>query len=320
MIKTKTYFFIFVIVFALSLSLNFYYLFFHNHKSYISGFSFLDPTISNLEVEDYLEAKNEYTASYKPLKVEIQEIISKSEGEFGVYFEDLEFHSWIGINETDLFTPASLMKVTTVSAILKEVEEGELSLDKEVFLSQDYMDDKFGELYKYQGSTISIKKLIEIALIYSDNTAVRALHPFISYDRWIEARLNMGLPLVSIEESEKGIELTPKQFSNVFRSLYYSGYLSRSSSNWILELLSESEFKKGIPAGVPDGVTVSHKIGVWINEGETIGSVHDCGIVYAKKPYILCIMSEGVTSKEGNEVIEEISRTVYNYVSNQSDL
>lgn len=315
MIKTKTYFFIFVVVFILSLSLNFYYLFFHNHKSYISGFSFLDPTISNLDVEDYLKAKEEYTSSYKPLKAEIQEVLSKSQGNFGVYFEDLEFHSWIGINEAELFTPASLLKVTTVSAILKEVEEGKLSLDKEVFLSKEYADNKFGELYKYQGSIITIKELIEIAMIYSDNTAIKAVHPFISYDEWTEARLGMGLPLISIEESEKGIELTPKQFSNVFRSLYYSGYLSRSSSNWILELLSKSEFKTGIPAGVPEDVVVSHKIGVWINEGETIGSVHDCGIVYAEKPYILCVMSEGVTSKEGNDVIEEISRTVYNYIS-----
>lgn len=300
-----------------SLSLNFYSLFLAEKDSNqkITGFSFLDPTISNLEVDDFLKTKEEYTSSYKPLKDDIEDILSEANGHFGVYFEDLEFHSWVGVNEKEYFTPASLLKITTVTAILKEVEEGELSLDKKVIIREEDLNERFGELYKEKGSTFTVKELIEIGLIYSDNTAVTSLHQFLLDDRWKEARLAMGLPLVSISESKQGVELTPKQFSNVFRSLYYSGYLSRSSSNWILGLLSHTVFKIGIPAGVPEDVIVSHKIGVWFDENSSIGSVHDCGIVYANKPYILCIMSENTTTEEGNRVIEEISRTVYNYVS-----
>lgn len=312
----EIYFWIILVILILSLSLNIYFLFFKDkYNNNMTGFYFLDPTVSQLDLDTYLDMKDQYTASYRPLKYEIEKVISNSSGEFGVYFEDLEFHSWIGINEKEYFTPASLMKITTAAAILKEVEEGELSLGEQVLLTSKFSDSGFGDLYKHQGSLFTIEQLIQIALIYSDNTAVKALHPYILEDRWKEARLAMGLPLVSIEQSASGIQLTPKQFSNVFRSLYYSGYLSRSSSNWVLSLLAQSAFKDGIPAGVPQDVIVAHKIGVWVTEGESLGSVHDCGIVYADKHYILCVMSENVTTEEGNRVIREISKTVYNYVS-----
>ncbi|MBP6857102.1 serine hydrolase [Candidatus Pacearchaeota archaeon] len=313
----KVLFLIISLFVVLLLSLNIYYIVSKNkvNNNPSTGFYFIDPEV--LDLDNYLATKEEYTISYQPLKAKIEKIVSNSTGHFGVYFEDLTIHSWIGINEKEYFTPASLLKITTAVAILKEIEEGELSLQEQVLLTNKHIDTGFGNLYNYKGSIFTIEELLKISLIYSDNTAIKALHDYLTLDRWEEARLAMGLPLVSVNQSAAGIELTPKQFSNVFKSLYYSGYLSRSSSNWILSLLSQTVFKTGIPAGVPKDVLVSHKIGVWINNGESVGSVNDCGIVYTKNPYILCIMSENVTSEEGNRVIEEISRTVYNYVSNK---
>lgn len=264
-----------------------------------------------MNINDFMEKREEYTASYVPLKEQVAEIVSVSNGTFGVYFEDLEFHSWFGINERERFKPASMFKVTTASAILKEVEEGRLSLDKEVVLNEEDLDYMFGNLYKEKGQEFTVKQLIEISLIKSDNTAIKKLHRFMTEEKWAEARLAMGLPMATIEESEEGAPLTPKEFSSVFRSLYYSGYLSRTFSNWILMLLSETEFNEGIPAGVPKGTVVSHKIGIWDEDG----SVNDCGIIYAKKPYILCVMSNRVSIDEGNGIIREISKTVYDYVS-----
>lgn len=283
-----------------------------NEQQTAAGFSFLDPAISNMDMDHYMRTKEKYTASYKPLKEEIQQILSQSEGKFGVYFEDLTFHSWFGINEREQFLPASMLKTTTVAAILMQVQEGELSLDQEVTINKDDLNYRFGDLYEKEGNTFTIKELIEIAMIDSDNTAIKALHKYMLGERWLEARLVMGLPIASVKQSENGTALTPKEFSSVFRSLYYSGYLNRPFSNWILMLLSETDFNNGIPAGVPRDVAVSHKIGEWASDG----SVHDCGIVYAKKPYILCIMSRDTTLEEGNRVITEISKKVYDFVSN----
>lgn len=298
---------------ALSVFLNFYLSAnLRVQDSPTTGFSFLDPGISSMSINDYLKTKDGYTASYCKLKSNVSQIINNASGNFGVYFEDLTFHSWFGIDEREAFMPASLLKITTVASVLKEVEEGGMSLDTEVTLTKDDLDYTFGTLYEHEGQNYTIKRLIEIALINSDNTAAKKLYSYLTEERWREARLAMGLPMVSVQESYNRTPLTPKQFSSVFRSLYYSGYLSRTFSNWVLMLLSETEFNDGIPAGLPAGTVVSHKIGVWPDQG----SVHDCGIVYAKKPYILCVMSDNTTTQEGNRVIKEISKTVYDYISN----
>jgi beta-lactamase class A len=283
----------------------------NSEKIYNMDLDLIDKSVAELNLQDFIKNKQEYIASYSALKNNIETFILTQTGHFAVYFEDLHSHSWFGINEKERFKPASLLKTTTVASILNLLEGKELSLDTEVELTEDDINDRFGELYKEKGSKITIKELIERALINSDNTAVKTLHQFISDDKWIETRLAMGLPLVSIEESTEGTALSPKEFSRVFHSLYYSGYLSRESSNWMLSLLSQTEFNEGIPAGVPSNVKVSHKIGVWLEQGE----VHDCGIVYAKRPYILCIMSSGVNEQQGEGTIKEISKQVYDYVS-----
>lgn len=275
------------------------------------GYSLIDPVIAEMEMNEFIQTKHEYISSYVPLRHNLEEFLVKQGGHYGIYFEDLYSHSWMGINERERFKPASLLKTTTVSSILSMAEEKEIGLDTLVVLGQDDLNERFGELYREEGSKITIKRLIEIALMKSDNTAVKALHKFISEEKWIETRLAMGLPLVSVQESENGTLLSPKEFSRIFHSLYHAGYLSRESSNWVLSLLSQTDFQEGIPSGVPDDVKVSHKIGVWASAGD----VHDCGIVYANRPYLLCIMSSGVTQEEGTNSIKEISHMVYKYVS-----
>ncbi|MFH0830220.1 MAG: serine hydrolase [Candidatus Aenigmatarchaeota archaeon] len=276
------------------------------------NFFFLDPSGPSMDMSQFLETKNNYTVSYMPLKEEITQILSDADGDFGVYFEDLEIDAWFGVNEREAFRPASLLKTTTVATILKEVEEGEASLDTEVALTKgDIANFEFENSYAKEDQNMTIRQLIEITLIHSDNTALNKLYGYVINDRWIETRLRMGMPLSVSFESSGDIALSPKEFSNVFHSLYYSGYLSKCSSNWMLMLMSETDFVDGIPAGVSKGVVVSHKIGLWAD----YGSVHDCGIVYAKRPYILCIMSKNTTLEEGNRVIKEISETVYDHVS-----
>jgi beta-lactamase class A len=60
-----------------------------------------------------------------------------------------------------------------------------------------------------------------------------------------------------------------------------------------------------IPAGVPEGIRVSHKVGT------EIGVLADAGIVFAPKPYVLVIMSKDVLEKEAKQALPEISRVIW---------
>jgi hypothetical protein len=83
-------------------------------------------------------------------------------------------------------------------------------------------------------------------------------------------------------------------------------------------LLSYTKFNKGIVAGVPD-VKVSHKFGEYslLQDGKLVKQeLHDCGIVYyPKNHYLVCVMTKGNDFDVLSNVIEDVSRIVFEYVS-----
>jgi beta-lactamase class A len=118
--------------------------------------------------------------------------------------------------------------------------------------------------------------------------------------------------------------LSPKTFMRFFRILYNASYLWRGNSQRALEMLSNTEFKDGLAAGVPSGTTVAHKFGertVNILNAQTQKStvqkseLHDCGIVYyPESPYGICVMTEGSDFSHMKSAIADISRITYDAV------
>ena len=80
----------------------------------------------------------------------------------------------------------------------------------------------------------------------------------------------------------------------------------------MLEILHEQEFRSGIPAGVPDGVTVVHKTGA-IDD-----ALDDAALVQSgpQGAYVLSICTKGVGGDvEGWKLLADISRAVWQFES-----
>lgn len=103
------------------------------------------------------------------------------------------------------------------------------------------------------------------------------------------------------------------------RVLFNATYLNDANSEKALVLLSKATFDKGLTAGVPSTIVVSHKFGEHVNGADgVINSVelHDCGIVYyPKNPYLLCVMTRGKNINDLQNTIKEISNTVYTVIA-----
>jgi hypothetical protein len=84
--------------------------------------------------------------------------------------------------------------------------------------------------------------------------------------------------------------------------------------------MAQSTYHDGIYAGVPNNIKVAQKYGERIDpdpSGKNIDSVElsNCGIVYAKSPYVFCVMTKGQNDpKNLASIIKDISGLVYNYV------
>jgi beta-lactamase class A len=274
-----------------------------------TNYQLLSPDIAWLSVDDFLTKQQHMTTSYQDMKGNINLILQNAQGQYAFYFEDLTTGAWVGINEKDEFIPLSLLKVPTMIATLKEVEDGNLSLDQYVILSEKDMDNRSGGLWKEgPGYAITVKDLLIKLIKDSDNTAELALvNHVISDEVLLESTSAIGFT-----ESGNVTMVTPKEYANMLRGLYFSNYLRRPFSELALTMMLETNFNSQIPAGIPSTVKVAHKVGFYTWEGY----YHDCGIIYAPdKPYILCIMSKGSNAEEADRVISQLSKLVYERVT-----
>jgi beta-lactamase class A len=288
-----------------------------NRKSYI----FINPLLS------YAIPSADQDVRFSNLKNKISDLIDseKHNGlkKASVYLSDLNQGRWIGINENDQYSPASMFKVVVMIAYLKGAEQAPGLLDRQLTYTKD-IDNlvKSASLNEETslkvGSGYTVNELINKMIIDSDNGAKDLL--MVNANPVFFENLFNILGIKSYNP-DADLLISPKQYSLFFRIIYNATFLSFDDSEKALELLSKTTFNDGLMAGVPVGTTVSHKFGLYtasIGNNITDLELHDCGVVYYKTtPYFLCVMTDGNNLPELESVIKNISSIVYkDYQSN----
>lgn len=271
-----------------------------------------------------LDLKKHYIIDFSSLKKQLLEVNKKYTAKTYVYFAYLNNGSWVGLNERDEFTAASLVKVPLAMAVFKAIEEQRLSLNDKYTLSDLDLDSNFGELYKIGADQqFTVIELVRIMLEQSDNTARNAVYTIFSKigvsDPLAEVYGSLGweiLPPITsdgqmVDTNYGAINL--KVLSNMFLALYNATYIDIEHSQMVLDYLAHTPFTDKVRAGVPEGVDVAHKIGTAGLES----TFSDCGIVYApNRHYLLCLGVSGASEKNAANFMREVSETVYGFVIN----
>jgi beta-lactamase class A len=278
-------------------------------KQEISQYPLIDPARSLIEQKYFF-------STIEPVRQKMKEIVAKYEvsgNRIGVYFEFLNTGANVSINQDKRFWPASLSKMPTIFVVMKKVEEGKWKLSNEMVLFSEDKDERFGELYKQPtGTKFTIEELIRETLINSDNTSHKILVRNLSSEDYT----NMFEALGMEELFNKEYNITAKEYSRIFRSLYNASYLKRDNSQQVLKWLSDTKFDEFLGAGIPDEVLFSHKIGEEFKEVVFL----DSGIVYVpNKPYLITVMVEvedNGGAERAKEIMKELSTTAYDYVAN----
>lgn len=239
-----------------------------------------------------------------------------------VYFRDLNNGPAFGIKEEESFLPASLLKVPVMMAYYSLAEKDQNILQKEVVFEKKFEPPEAGNIQFIKpsqeiqlGKSYTIEELIEAAIIYSDNQAVSLLYENLPNQAIIELYNLLDVDNSVLKGSDG--QLNVLQYSRFLRILFNASFLDRDYSEKALQLLSRTEYKNALVAGVPGNIVVAHKFG---ESGYITGErqLHDCGIIYyPNHPYLLCIMSRGndISKLEGS--IRDVSKFVYEKIANQ---
>lgn len=244
-----------------------------------------------------------------------------------VFVRDLKTSRFAGVNETDTFYMASLLKTPLVIGGFKLAEVEPKILDQEIVYTgaPDLYGDqivKSNETMKV-GTPYSIRELMRRSVVYSDNTASQMLfdfYPVEFLDRILQA---LGIQVTRPNGETENL-ITARSYSNVFRVLYNSSYLTKEYSNEALSILTQTQFATGATSKLPKGTLVAHKFAerTMVTDSGQVASkqFHECGIVYANKskdPYIFCIMTEGNDYEVMEGVIADISLSIFEEITNQ---
>ena len=243
-----------------------------------------------------------------------------------VYYRDLTNDQVIGVNETEQFSPASLLKVPVLITVLKYAEDHPEVLSQTIFYDAPvkaiHQDKPYG-ISDYTvlipGHHYTIDKLLEIMIMISDNDATILLLQYIdkqapglreSVEK--ELKLNTGHTDPSMDF------VSVKGYSSFFRTLYNSSYLNEEMSEKALQILSKTGYGNGIRLVVPKDIVVSQKFG-HRKIDETHEQYHHFAIVYHQnKPFLLGIMTKGKTNEQLQSAIASIADTIYKSVDKQT--
>ncbi len=254
-------------------------------------------------------------------------LAEKKANRIAVFSRDLKTRRFVGVNDTDVFVMASLLKVPLAIAYFRLSEITSDIFSQEIkHTNANTLENSSSQRIKPRedlvlGNMYTVRELIYRMLAYSDNASAQMLSTnFVSPDYLNKVLLALGLQVTKAGETEN--ILTAKTYAGIFRTLYNASFLSRDSSNKVLDILSQSTFADGATALLPKNVKVAHKFGerIIVDEKETIiiQQLHDCGIVYAKngdEPYTFCILTEGKKYEDLKYVIQNLSKAIFDEMS-----
>jgi beta-lactamase class A len=260
-------------------------------------------------------------AECNKMKVLIEKEAKNLQGTVGIIFHDFESGCHVEINPEEVFESASLVKVPIMIETYRKMARGDTSLYHEIVL-QDYHKVGGAGILKNKPaeSRWTVKKLLELMITESDNTATDMLIELVGMDPVNRCCREMGLhhttlhrKIYDFDRIDEGKDnlTSPRDMYKIFRMLYDGSWISKAHREEILGILKRQKRNTMIPRYLPREISCAHKT------GGLIGIIHDCGIVYprGRKPYILILMSRDVKDQaRGENGFATMSKKIFEQV------
>jgi beta-lactamase class A len=251
------------------------------------------------------------------LEGELDRVADRLDGVVGYAIKDLSTSEAFYRNADLVFPAASSIKLAVLLELLRQAQEGKLSLDEKhtVRRSETVAGDPILYMLGDGTVTMTLRDLAVFMVVLSDNSATNIL-----IDRVGMENVNAGVArqslketrlrrqMIDIEAARRGNEnvSTPRELAVLLEKVRNGQALDSAHSQEffsILRLPKDSLFNKALPPGVP----VEDKPGA-------LDAVRcDAGIIEVEgHPFVVSVMTTFLASnEEGERAIKEIARLAY---------
>jgi beta-lactamase class A len=267
------------------------------------------------------------------LRQQIEQRLSRVEGNFAVALKDLKSGKTLFLNEKTVFHAASTMKTPVMMEVFKQVKAKKIRLTDSMPVVNEFKsvvdgstyslnigDDSADGMYEKIGKKMTVYDLVFQMITVSSNLATNLLLDRVGAENTTALCRKIGANDIQIvrclEDSkafDKGINNTVTAFDLmlIFEKIAGGKAVSKKASHEMIEILAAQKFNEMIPAGLPAGTKVAHKT------GNITGVQHDSGIIFLPdgRQYVLVLLSKNLKNvPEGVQAFADISGMIYKYL------
>lgn len=270
------------------------------------------------------------------LRLSLNEIVKTHKAIIGVAIIEIESQDTITINEQHHFPMQSVYKFPLALAVLDKIDKKELSITQKVHITnKDVQPNTWSPLKKkYPEGEIdlTVGDLLYYSVSMSDNIACDLLFKLVNGPAKVNKYIHQkGLEDIKISSTEQQMHsdwkyqyqnwCQPMTMSRMLEGLYARKYLTDSSNNLLLHLMTESSnsFLR-IKGMLPEATVVAHKTGT--SDTNSLGmraANNDVGIITlpnGKHIAISVFVSDSFETYESDEkIIARITKAAYDYYS-----
>jgi beta-lactamase class A len=258
-------------------------------------------------------------AYHAKLEAQLNAVAEHLDGVMGFAIKDLSTGEAFYRNADTVFPQASSIKLTILLELMRQAQEGKLSLDEKHTIrhAETVAGDPILYMLGDGTVTMTLHDIATFMVVLSDNSATNIL-----IDRVGMANVNteiarLGLKetklrrhMMDLEAAKQGNEnvSTPREMMTLVEKVHAGEALDAAHTAEyfrLLELPKESEFHRALP----DTVKIADKPG-------SLEAVRcDTGVIEIPgHPFVLSVMTTYLTDgKEGERAIEDAARLAYAY-------
>ncbi len=258
------------------------------------------------------------------LQESIVQIAAGCGGMVSVAVRNIENAGDISINDREVMSSASIIKVPMLVEALMQARDGAIDLDREIILNDEQRVRGSGVLrYLHAGVKLTIMDLLWLMIIVSDNTATNIVMDIIGVESVNQTLRSMGYNQTALRRKMYDWEAIDKGLDNVCTAAEIADLLVRIArkeavgGEWdekALDMLSHQQETSRLGLFLPEEARLANKT------GSREGIFHDCGIVTGPGfRYAIAVFTKGARSTgDAHLTISRVSKAVYDYFATRN--
>lgn len=262
------------------------------------------------------------------LSEDIQAIIEKTGGTWGIVLEDLETQEKWQWNENAAFNAASLIKIPIMVAAFDQFNDEKIRLSESIKLKEDDKVGGSGVLQHLSSDlSLSIYDLIVLMIIQSDNTATNILIDYLGKRHIGQTMSNIGLKqtqlhnkLMTVPVQREGPNVTTaKEMGSLLKQIVKGQIISAYACEQMIRVMKKQQIQDSLPGRLPDPdyplIGAQPKWELAHKTGMVTDVRHDVGIFYVKhRTLVAAVLSQGISSNESMLTFQELGLKIKDHL------